>query len=123
VRFLSTNELVSASTDSTIKLWGLTKNECKRSFTGHNNEKNFVGLATNEEYIACGSENNVVYTYYKTISKPVIAHKFWASNTVTGEESDEDATQQFVSSVCWKKDSNILLAANSQGTIKIMELV
>jgi hypothetical protein len=31
-------------------------------------------------------------------------------------------TSDFVSSVCWKKDSNVLLAANSQGTINIMSL-
>ena len=35
------------------------------SFTGHQNEKNFVGLATDGEYIACGSENNSLYLYYK----------------------------------------------------------
>ena len=35
------------------------------SFTGHQNEKNFVGLATDGEYIACGSEDNSLYLYYK----------------------------------------------------------
>ena len=35
----------------------------------------------------------------------------------------EDDASQFVSSVCWRKESNVLLAANSQGTIKILELV
>ena len=29
------------------------------------NEKNFVGLATDGDYITCGSENNGLYIYYK----------------------------------------------------------
>ena len=32
---------------------------------GHVNEKNFVGLATDGDYITCGSENNGLYIYYK----------------------------------------------------------
>jgi hypothetical protein len=39
-----------------------------------------------------------------------------------GQETEDDE-KQFVSSVCWKRNSNVLLAANSQGTIKILELV
>ena len=37
----------------------------QRSFTGHVNEKNFVGLATDGDYVTCGSENNGLYVYYK----------------------------------------------------------
>lgn len=29
------------------------------------NEKNFVGLAVNNEYIACGSETDEVFVYHK----------------------------------------------------------
>ena len=36
--------------------------------TGHSNEKNFVGLATDGDYITCGSENNSLYMYYKVWS-------------------------------------------------------
>ena len=119
VRFLSADELVSASTDSTLKLWGTCENECKRTFTGHTNEKNFVGLSVYDDYIACGSENNAVYTqpdtYYKSLPRPVVEHKFSESKK-GGRQSDESSTD-FVSSVCWKKNSNILLAANSQGTL------
>lgn len=116
VRFLSADELISASTDSTLKLWSVAQNECKRNFTGHTNEKNFVGLSTCQDYIACGSENNAVYVYYKSLSKPVLTHRFAAS------ASAEDSTD-FVSSVCWKKDSGVLLAANSLGTINLLRLV
>ena len=33
--------------------------------SGHVNEKNFVGLATDGDYVTCGSENNGLYIYYK----------------------------------------------------------
>lgn len=37
------------------------------------NEKNFVGLATDGDYVTCGSENNGLYVYYKVISGIVFA--------------------------------------------------
>lgn len=36
-----------------------------RTFKGHTNEKNFVGLTVNSDYIACGSETNEVFVYHK----------------------------------------------------------
>lgn len=36
-----------------------------RTFRGHTNEKNFVGLTVNSEYVACGSETNEVFVYQK----------------------------------------------------------
>lgn len=36
-----------------------------RTLRGHTNEKNFVGLSVNNEYIACGSETNEVFVYHK----------------------------------------------------------
>lgn len=43
-----------SSTDSQLKLWNVNKTHCLRSFKGHINEKNFVGLASNGDYVACG---------------------------------------------------------------------
>ena len=45
---------VFRSTDSQLKLWTLTTPQCARTFKGHINEKNFVGLATDGDYVACG---------------------------------------------------------------------
>lgn len=39
-----------------------------RTLKGHINEKNFVGLAVNGDFLACGSETNEVFAYYKVIS-------------------------------------------------------
>lgn len=53
-RFLSNNEIVSASTDSQLRLWRVTEGQCLRTYRGHVNEKNFVGLAVSSGYIVCG---------------------------------------------------------------------
>lgn len=48
------NHFMCSSTDSQLKLWNVNKTHCLRSFKGHINEKNFVGLASNGDYVACG---------------------------------------------------------------------
>lgn len=69
VRFMGGSHVVSASTDSQLKLWdiakasegGLGASQAECSYTGHTNEKNFVGLSVSPDgYIMCGSENNAV---------------------------------------------------------------
>ncbi|XP_007049188.2 PREDICTED: E3 ubiquitin-protein ligase COP1 isoform X1 [Theobroma cacao] len=134
VKFLSENELASASTDSTLRLWDVKESLPDlfhmvtryhlvhlqlRTFRGHTNEKNFVGLTVNSEYIACGSEKNEVYVYHKEISKPVTWHRFGSQDM---DDADEDAGSHFISAVCWKSDSPTMLTANSQGTIKVLVL-
>lgn len=116
VKFVSPTELASASTDSTIRLWDVQRNLPIRTLRGHVNEKNFVGLTVNSEYIACGSETNDVFVYHKAMSKPASWHRFGSQNP---EDSDDDSSH-FISAVCWKSESPTMLAANSQGTIKVL---
>ncbi|KAJ8528380.1 hypothetical protein K7X08_022072 [Anisodus acutangulus] len=116
VKYLSNNELASASTDSTLRLWDVKENLPVRTLT---NEKNFVGLSVNNEFLSCGSETNEVFVYHKAISKPVTWHRFGSPDV---DEADEDAGSYFISAVCWKSDSPTMLAANSQGTIKVLVL-
>ena len=52
------HRLIASSTDSQLKLWNVNKPHCLRSFKGHINEKNFVGLASNGDYVACGKNCN-----------------------------------------------------------------
>ncbi|BBH00687.1 Transducin/WD40 repeat-like superfamily protein [Prunus dulcis] len=117
VKFLSNNELASASTDSTLRLWDVKENLPLCTYRGHMNEKNFVGLSVNNEYIACGSETNEVFVYHKAISKPMA----WHGSSDLGE-NDDDRGSFFISAVCWKRDSPMLLTANSRGTIKVLLL-
>ncbi|KAG0576922.1 hypothetical protein KC19_5G118200 [Ceratodon purpureus] len=118
VKFVSPTELASASTDSTLRLWDVQNNRSIRTLRGHTNEKNFVGLTVSSEYIACGSETNDVYVYHKAMSKPASWHRFGSQNP---EDSDDDSAH-FISAVCWKSESPTMLAANSQGTIKVLVL-
>ncbi|KAJ1970243.1 hypothetical protein IWQ62_000070 [Dispira parvispora] len=148
VKFLNSRELVSASTDSTLKLWNIEdtatqggttslggdqdrtgvpppfqmNNRCVRTFGGHVNEKNFVGLSVVGDWVSCGSENNCAYTYYKSLSQPMFSVPF-STQALVGEEAVAEDPSVFVSSVCWKKDAKVLLAANSQGTVRVLQLV
>ncbi|PVV04608.1 hypothetical protein BB560_000899 [Smittium megazygosporum] len=120
VRFASSDSLISASTDSSLKLWDLKNNSCVKTFTGHTNEKNFVGLSISDSgWISCGSENNSVYTYNINLSRPVFQYNFGYSGSKLTLEKDPSL---FVGAVCWKKNTNVLLAANSQGSIRVLKL-
>ncbi|PKA64236.1 Protein suppresor of PHYA-105 1 [Apostasia shenzhenica] len=130
VKFVDYETLVSASTDGTLKLWdlkktnasGLSTNACSMTFSGHKNEKNFVGLSAFEGYIACGSETNEVYAYYKALPMSITSHKFGSIDPITGEETGDD-NGQFVSSVCWRTKSSMIVSANSSGSLKLLRLV
>ena len=123
VKFLNKEEIVSASTDSQLKMWNINNPHCLRSFVGHINEKNFVGLATDGDYVACGSENNALYVYYKGLTKQLFSFKFDAVRSVLEKDRKEDDVNEFVSAVCWRQHSSVVVAANSQGIIKVLELV
>ncbi|KAF3442900.1 hypothetical protein FNV43_RR16818 [Rhamnella rubrinervis] len=126
VKFIDTMTLVSASTDNTLKLWDLSTCASRvidtplQSFTGHMNVKNFVGLSVSDGYIATGSETNEVFIYHKAFPMPALSFKFHNSDPLSGHETDDAA--QFISSVCWRGQSSTLVAANSTGNIKILEM-
>ncbi|KAG5041514.1 hypothetical protein JHK85_013990 [Glycine max] len=122
VKFLDSETLVSASTDNMLKIWdlnktspvGLSTSACSLTLSGHTNEKNFVGLSVADGYIACGSETNEVFAYYKSLPMPVTSHRFGSIDPISGKETDVD-NGLFVSSVCWREKSDMVIAANSKG--------
>ncbi|CAI5531526.1 unnamed protein product [Closterium sp. Naga37s-1] len=63
-----------------------------------------------------------VFAFHKSLPMPMAAHRFGGVDPVTGADTEEDAGQ-FVSSVCWRGDSQTLVAANSTGNIKLLEMV
>ncbi|KAF8090052.1 hypothetical protein N665_0490s0047 [Sinapis alba] len=128
VKFVDSFTLVSSSTDNTLKLWDLSMsasgvNETPlNSFAGHTNLKNFVGLSVvSDGYIATGSETNEVFVYHKAFPMPVMSYMF--SNTDSTSGLDIDDASQSISSICWRGQSSTLVAANSKGNIKILEMV
>jgi E3 ubiquitin-protein ligase RFWD2 len=48
--------------------------------------------------------------------------KFDAVRSVLEKERQEDDVNEFVSAVCWRQHSSVVVAANSQGIIKVLEL-
>lgn len=53
---------------------------------------------------------------------PITSYKFGSVDPVSGNDIGEDKGQ-FVSSVCWEKKSNIVVAANSSGSMKLLQMV
>ncbi|KAL6205740.1 hypothetical protein ACLB2K_022993 [Fragaria x ananassa] len=62
-----------------------------------------------------------VFVYHKAFPMPALSYKFQATDPLSGQDTDDAA--QFISSVCWRGQSNTLIAANSTGNIKILEMV
>eukprot|EP01018_Ginkgo_biloba_P010365 Gb_40887 [translate_table: standard] len=128
VKFLDSATLVSASTDNTLRLWDLATNKARvlsnpvRTFMGHTNVKNFVGLSVADGYIATGSETNEVFAYHKSLPMPMASYKFNSADPVTGHEIEDDGAE-FVSCVSWRGQTQTLVAANSAGNIKLLEMV
>uniref|UniRef100_A0A0M3IIP0 WD_REPEATS_REGION domain-containing protein n=1 Tax=Ascaris lumbricoides TaxID=6252 RepID=A0A0M3IIP0_ASCLU len=131
VKYCNENEVVSASTDSNLRLWDVNTGKCIRTMKGHQNEKNFVGLATDGSHIVCGrqiifacwftpfpeppldfgtpefkqigSENNQLYVYYKGLSDPLMCYDFGRAEAERTPFATLESTSDFVSAVCWKK--------------------
>ncbi len=92
------------------------------------NEKNFVGLSvTPVGYIATGSEDNSVVAYHASMPVPVARHSFSEPRpTVAGRRGGGGGggeAQQFVSSVAWTRAGGAAVASNSQGHLRVLELV
>ena len=163
VRFLSSgNELVSASTDSTMCVWDVRArairqaagtgtnarpalvSEPARVLEGHVNEKNFVGLSVGGgDLIACGSETNEVFVYHKSFDRPMVKYGFDDESERAGgggggagrgggrggrgggddNSGGPSMPAHFISATCWRGEEDILLVANSSGSIKALQLV
>ena len=122
-RFISKDELITCSIDSQILLWDKNNNEEPvRTFKGHKNEKNFIGLASNGDFIAAGSEDDKVYMYHKAIQNPLASFQFEDQERILDGPTVCGSSAGFVSAIAWKRNSSVLLAANSWGTINVLRM-
>ncbi|KAI9093437.1 WD40-repeat-containing domain protein [Phlyctochytrium arcticum] len=141
VRFPSTDTVLSASTDGTLRLWALdshrydpapqfppkmtetvSHSESLQTFRGHTNERNFVGLASDYlgNWFACGSETHDLYIYWKGSEHPVV--KLPLASQIRGTKG-RMSNRRFVSAVAWPRLSNeTLLVANSDGDTLLLKL-
>ncbi|KAJ9530939.1 hypothetical protein QJQ45_028766 [Haematococcus lacustris] len=177
VRWLDSSQLVSASTDSSLRLWdvsglssphssalssqgqagpatgwpaltpSLGQKRCTRdsspgqtmgwgaaggqeapvgwgrlvrTYTGHVNERNFVGLAASEEVLAAGSETGEVCVYLKSMPTPCLCHKLCSSKSTLKHRPGSPA--HFISSLTWHAGSHTLVAGNSGGDVWALDL-
>jgi WD40 repeat protein len=154
------SHLVSASTDSALRLWDLrdlapvpaaassagatsggsggggggganNSARCRPAvtYTGHRNQRNFVGLSVSPDgRILCGSEDNSVHCYSRSLPFSTARYSFAAPEAPAGGPAggngggSEAHHQPFVSAVCWANRSRHCLAANSQGLLQILQL-
>lgn len=53
---------------------------------------------------------------------PIASHKFGSIDPISGKETN-DAKDVFVSSVCWRGKSDMVVVANSSGCLKVLQIV
>ncbi len=63
-----------------------------------------------------------VFVYYRAMSRPIA--KAQIAPVFSGSEAVARTNSHFISALCWKPKSEkkTLLAANSQGSIKVLQL-
>ena len=83
-----------------------------------------MGLSVSPDgHIVCGSEDNAVYSYYRSLPFPTARYAFPPGAAGPGGATGSAAAHQpFVSAVCWANKSRHCLAANSQGLLQILAL-
>ncbi|MBS0350135.1 MAG: WD40 repeat domain-containing protein [Proteobacteria bacterium] len=63
---LPNGDLVSGSTDKTIKIWDLTTNTCIQTLVGHTGGISSVAVLTNEIVVSCSCDDNTIRVWHLT---------------------------------------------------------
>ena len=89
--------------------------EQRKVFKGHRNPKFATSIACSRDLIACGGEENKVVIYSKNSTFPILDHSF-NSGLATQDYN------QYVTDICWDHSELNLIASNSKGIIKALQL-
>ncbi|XP_010444626.1 PREDICTED: WD repeat-containing protein RUP1-like [Camelina sativa] len=117
-RFMDPHTIVTGSTDGSLKQWDINNGRrVVRTYRGHVNSRNFVGLSVwrHGGLVVSGSENNQVFVYDKRWEEPV-----WVCGL--GQTDRFGSDRRFVSSVCLRQvdeDWCTLVAGGSDGVLEI----
>ncbi|KAE8728696.1 ankyrin repeat-containing protein [Hibiscus syriacus] len=91
-------------------------------FGGHKKAVSYVNFLSNHELASASTDSTLRLWDVKenslAISKPAAQYSFGSDMA----DADEEVGSYFISAVCWKSDSQTMLSANSQGTIKVLVL-
>lgn len=143
VRFVGGAAVAAASTDSTVRVWGVEEAlqaangphagcplQPRTVLTGHKNDRNFVGLSANADgFIASGSEDNTLHLYSHTLPFSIAQHSLGsgegtasAGGSSLGGFASKSKHRPFVSAVSWARNSRRCLVANSEGLLRVLHL-
>ena len=118
-RFLSRDTIVSAAIDSKIMAWNFKTGEIEATYTGHCNNKHFVGLSVGpKDVVACGSEDTRVYCYRRECPENPICY-------TPARYLSQGHGEVFCSAVAWQSvadagDCHVLASAFSDGSISML---
>ncbi|CAI0546895.1 unnamed protein product [Linum tenue] len=128
VKFLDEATLVSSAIDGSLKLWDLKRSHTAvRTYRGHSNSRNFVGLSVwaRGGLLGCGSENNRAFVYDRRWGEPIWVHGFEPAGFGSDQQQHGGG---FVSSVCWKRgveddggECCTFVAGGSDGSLRVFE--
>mmetsp|Transcript_15357 Transcript_15357/g.39080 ORF Transcript_15357/g.39080 Transcript_15357/m.39080 type:complete len:559 (+) Transcript_15357:150-1826(+) len=125
VAYNKENELLTASTDNTLKLWNILDSSPIRTLSGHANEKHFVGMSVQDDWVACGSEVNELYIYHTSLESPLVSYSFRCSEADDSSGNNAGISSggnQFISAACWKPASKAVVTASSDGNVRLLSL-
>ncbi|KVI02263.1 WD40 repeat-containing protein [Cynara cardunculus var. scolymus] len=105
------NSLAFGSADHRIYFYDL-RNPSGPLYTlvGHERTVSYVRFLDSTTLVSSSTDNTL---------------KLWDLSECSSEvlDNEVDDTEQFVSSVCWRNQTSSLVAANSMGDVKLLEMV
>jgi WD40 repeat protein len=117
---MSRDTIVSAAIDSKIIAWNFKTGEIEATYTGHCNNKHFIGLSVGpKDVVACGSEDTRVYCYRRDDPENPICY-------TPDRYLPQGHGEVFCSAVAWQSveefvgDCHVLASAFSDGSISML---